>query len=488
MASYSEAICAPITPAGYAAIAVLRISGSDAISIVAKHFRPSNKLLKSPTHRVLHGTFYSETGQAIDEVLLSVFRSPTSYTGEDSVEISCHGNPNLANRILSSLLLHARLARAGEFTLRAYLNGKLDLSQAEAVNDLIHAQASKAESAALMQVQGKLSHHLQLLLTQITDARLRCELAIDFSDQDLPQINLIALQQQLSGILQAAEELSAKGEQGRKIREGTKICLSGAPNAGKSSLFNALLQYGRALVTPHPGTTRDYLEESISLNGFPLVIYDTAGLRQSSDEIESQGIAKSIELMHEADLIIYLIDSTSIVEQNAVPDKLTTESTEVEQNATSVPSVFSVVNSASFGTWGVADAQQLSAKTITVYSKADLLTVGASRARPNHPYSIFCSVNTPNGLDALTKAILNRLLLSDELLSKPLVTNARHLAALSRCIESLHMAISALESSAGFEFIAFELISASRALEEILGVITTDDLLENIFSNFCIGK
>lgn len=514
MTSYSEAICAPITPAGYAAIAVLRISGSDAISIVAKHFRPANKLLKSPTHRVLHGTFYSDSGQAIDEVLLSVFRSPTSYTGDDSVEISCHGNPNLVNRILGSLLLHARMAKAGEFTLRAYLNGKLDLSQAEAVNDLIHAQASKAESAALMQVQGKLSQHLQLLLTQITDARLRCELAIDFSDQDLPQIDLTALQQQLSGILQAAEELSAKGEQGRKIREGIKICLSGAPNAGKSSLFNALLQYGRALVTPHPGTTRDYLEESISLNGFPLVIYDTAGLRESKDEIESQGIAKSIELMQEADLILYLIDATSVVERDVAPAKLTTESTEnteIEQEPSSVgahcvrPSPddnyqngernsplhqnrSTVEQEPSYATLGFAEAQQLSAKTITVYSKADLLNLGASCARPNHLSGIYCSVNTPNGLDAITQAIITRLLLSDELLSKPLVTNSRHLAALSRCIDALRMAISALESSAGFEFIAFELISASRALEEILGVITTDDLLQNIFSNFCIGK
>lgn len=450
MPQYSEAICAQITPAGYAAIAVIRISGTEAIAIVAKHFRPSSKLLKSISHRVLHGTFYSESGQAIDEVLLTVFRNPRSYTGEDTVEISCHGNPNLANRILSNLLLHARMAKPGEFTLRAFLNGKLDLSQAEAVNDLIHAQASKAESAALMQVQGVLSTYLQELQQQITDARLRCELAIDFSDQDLPQIDLDALKTQLSGILTMAEELSSKGEQGKRIREGTKICLSGAPNAGKSSLFNAFLQCGRAIVTPHPGTTRDYLEESISLHGFPLVIYDTAGLRESSDEIEQQGIAKSQALMQEADLILFLIDSTQ--PDRALPSYLTGEQ---------------------------------KAKTITVYSKSDLLP---ENHRADFTSGVYCNATEPDGLNRLTEIILSKLLLSEDILSKPLVTNARHLSALSRCIEALKSAVTALNNEAGFEFVAFELITASHALEEILGVITTDDLLESIFSNFCIGK
>lgn len=446
--SYSEAICAQISPSGYAAIGMLRISGTDAISIVAKHFRPANKLLLCPSHRILHGIFYSEAGHAIDEVLVFVFRAPHSYTGEDSVEISCHGNPNLANRILRCLLLHARMAKAGEFTLRAYLNGKLDLSQAEAVNDLINAKASKAESAALMQVQGLLSKHLQGILSQISDARLRCELAIDFSDQDLPQIDLDALQRQITNILQEAEELASRGEQGKKIREGIKICISGAPNAGKSSLFNAFLQCGRAIVTPHPGTTRDYLEEGISLNGFPLVIYDTAGLRETADEIESQGIAKSYQLMQEADLILFLVDST-------LP----------EQDNNSLNPSFTD-------------------KTITVFSKADLLP----NEHPKHPNGVYCSVNSPQGLDELNTRILGRLLLSEELLHKPLVTNARHLAALSRSTEALKAALQAMINGVGFEFVAFDLITASHALEEILGVISTDDMLQNIFSNFCVGK
>lgn len=446
---HSEPICAPITPVGYAAISVIRISGCGAIDIVARHFTPANKLTNSPSHRLIHGVFLSAQGQPIDEVLLSVFRSPHSYTGEDSVEISCHGNPNLANRILQNILQHCRLAHPGEFTLRAYLNGKLDLSQAEAVNDLIHAQASKAESAALMQLQGMLSHHLQGILARISEARLRCELAIDFADQDLPQIDLGDLRTRIQGLIKDTGELAARGEQGKRIREGITICLAGAPNAGKSSLFNAFLQHNRAIVTPHPGTTRDYLEESISLAGFPIVIYDTAGLRSSTDEIESAGIAKSYALMQSSDLIILLVDATT---GNTTPQA-------------SLPS-------------------ELLTKTITAYSKADLLPPSS----PCEEQAIYCSANLPDGLNQLSDAILSRLMLSEDILNQPLVTNTRHLAALEKCNTALHQALRTLETEAGFEFIAFELITASHALEEILGVVTTDDMLDSIFSNFCIGK
>jgi tRNA modification GTPase len=444
-----NSICAQISAAGNAAITVLRISGSDAINIVAKYFTPAEKLLSSPSHRLIHGIFNNAQGKPIDEVLLSVFRAPHSYTGENSVEISCHGNPNLAGRIMECLLLHARMAKPGEFTLRAYLNGKLDLSQAEAVNDLISAKASKAESAALMQLQGVLGSHLQGILARIGEARLRCELAIDFADQDLPQIDLNELHSRIAGLIQDITALTAKGEQGRCIREGIKICLAGAPNAGKSSLFNALLQQNRAIVTPHPGTTRDYLEESISLNGFPLVIYDTAGLRSSLDEAESAGIAKSYELMQTADIIIYLIDAS----QGTLPG-----TTDIDPNYLH--------------------------KTIRVYSKADLLP--ASQAKDGS--AIYCSVVHPDGLTALSSTILNKLMLSEDILNEPLATNSRHLAALAKSKLALTNAKAALEDNAGYEFIAFELISAANALEEILGTVSTDEMLENIFSNFCIGK
>jgi tRNA modification GTPase len=449
----SDIIIAPLTPAGHSAIAVLRISGKGCTELAAKYFRPASKLLNSPSHRLIHGFVHDGQEQDIDEVLISVFKAPHSYSGEESLEISCHGNPNLTNRILKTFLQNCRLAEPGEFTLRAYLNGKLDLSQAEAVNDLIQAQVSKAEHAALLQLKGMLSEHLQGILQQITQARLRCELAIDFADQDLPQIDLDALRNQINITLDNAEELAAKSEQGRVIREGIKVCLAGAPNAGKSSLFNALLQQNRAIVTPHPGTTRDYLEESISLNGFPLVIYDTAGLRISSDEIEIQGIEKSYELMQDADLIIYL--------KEARPEQ--TPSINLEETTI---------------------AQELWHKTLLVVSKSDLL--GSVYETAND--LIHCNTVTTKGLEQLTASILSRLNLSDELVNKPLITNSRHLAALEKAIAALKQALQSLDDGLGYEFTAFELGAASSALEEILGVITPDDLLERIFSNFCIGK
>ncbi len=454
-----EPICALISPPGRAAINVLRVSGHGSIGIVAQYFKPRARLLNCRSHKVVLGIFHDQDGKALDEVLCTVFRAPNSYTGEDCVEISCHGNPQIASRVLENLLLEARLAEPGEFTLRAVLNGKMDLMQAEAVNDLVSAKSSKAQSAALMQVQGVLSHQLQQLLEDITAARLRCELAIDFADQDLPQIDLADLQNRLEDILSRAKSLHSGGFQGRYIREGIRVCLAGAPNSGKSSLFNAFLKFNRAIVTPHPGTTRDYLEETVSLSGYALVLYDTAGLRESQDSIEKEGIDRSRDLMREADLVLYLV-----------------EAEQTSEASVSLP-------------------EDISAKTLWLASKHDLVDQQdaareqASKCDGSSPrFGIPVSVVMPGGLEALQEAILDRFNLPQEELRSPFITNARHLAALKRCVNSLESALEALREDAGFEFIAFDLISASKALEEILGVVTTDDLLNQIFSGFCIGK
>lgn len=440
-------ICAIITAPGAAAISVIRISGLNAIPLVSEFFRPAPKLLSAPSHSIVFGTFYSADNIPLDEVLCSVFLAPTSYTGEDTVELSCHGNPDLTNRILEALLTRAELAKPGEFTLRAYLNGKMNLTQAEAVNDLITAHTSKAEIAALMQVKGYLGKHLEGLLQRLTQARLRTELAIDFSDQDLPQIDLNDLSLRIQSLKTDAENLYTEGSHSTKLREGIKICLAGAPNAGKSSLFNAFLKQNRAIVTPHPGTTRDYLEESFSLSGYPVVLFDTAGIRTASDSIEKEGIARTHQLMQEADLILYLY------EQDFCPQSMPEELATIQD------------------------------KTIFVASKADL--TGDQSLLPEH---VSCSTITPNGLDKLSEHILSRLQLPQEILYRPLITNARHLAALKRCIQALSSAHAALANGHGFEFIAFDLKSASSALEDILGVISSDDLLGKIFSGFCIGK
>jgi len=395
-------------------------------------------------------------------VLCTVFRAPYSYTGEDVVEISSHGNPQIASQILENLLLDARMANPGEFTLRAVLNGKMDLPQAEAVNDLVFASGAMAESAALMQVQGILSQHLQKLLNDISDTRLRCELAIDFADQDLPLVNPEDLKNRISHLLKQAEELYAEGlSRGKYIREGIKISLVGAPNSGKSSIFNAFLKYNRAIVNPHPGTTRDYLEESINLQGYTLILYDTAGLRMSSDEVEQEGIERTRELMQDADLILYLLPVDQEIDWN-------------EMGALS---------------------PDIKNKTLWVASKYDIITSDFSTIEnPENldghstDYAIPASVYTDKGLEFLQQAILNHFALPQKWVDRPLVTNARHLAALSRAISALQNALQSIENQAGYEFTAFDLISASQALEEILGIVTTDDLLNSIFNNFCIGK
>ena len=451
-----EPICALITPPGHAAVSLIRLSGYGSLGIVAKYFKNRRKLLQAPTHTAVFGVFHDHLGKPLDQVLCTVFRAPKSYTGEDSVEISCHGNPRIAARILENLLLEARLAEPGEFTLRALLNGKIDLMQAEAVNDLISAAGSKAESAALMQVQGLLSNRLRALLDGINDARLRCELAIDFADQDLPPLDEKDLQQRVSKLLKEARELLGEGRLGRFIREGIKVCLAGAPNAGKSSLFNAFLKQNRAIVTPHPGTTRDYLEESVSFHGYKLVLIDTAGLRESENDIELEGISRSRALMREADLVLYLLPADEPVEA----EQLTPE---------------------------------LRAKTLWLTSKWDLQSIDSQDEKPKRDGSapergIPVSTLEPKGLEALQDAILQRFELPPRDLERPLVTNARHLAALERAMQALTRAQQSLEHQAGYEFTAFDLAAAAGDIGEILGISADGDLLNDIFANFCIGK
>jgi tRNA modification GTPase len=374
-----------------------------------------------------------------------VFRAPNSYTGEDLIELGCHGSVSLTQRILQSLLTRCRLANPGEFTLRAFMNGKMDLSRAEAVNDIIQASASRAETAALMQVKGYLSQHLQMMLKKINDARLRCELAIDFADQDLPQIDMDDLANRIDEIIVLARNLYDEGSHGIKLRDGLRICLAGSPNVGKSSLFNALLKQNRAIVTDIPGTTRDYLEESISLKGNPIVLIDTAGIRESEDSIEREGIARSHALMKSADIILYLYETDEFIH----PDELS----------------------------------EFRDKTLFLASKIDLYP-----ARVIEAGHIPISVVTQDGLKALTDRILEHLNLPEELANYPLITNTRHLAALKAALSALEDAKDALINDSGFEFIASDLILAASKLEDILGAVPTDELLTQIFENFCIGK
>ncbi len=463
----NDTITAPATPAETSALEVLRVSGPESLAKVSRIFSEPDRLIKAKGYQAVHG-YILEGKDVIDEVVCLVFRNPHSYTGEDMVEISSHGNPDLAARILQLLLKDCRLAEPGEFTFRAFMNHKLDLAQAEAVDDLIQARTSKSEQAALNQLRGRLSNQISALIADLTECRISFELSIDFADQDLPEPDLAAVGEKLRNIRQELLAMLASGRQGRILRDGFSVCLSGAPNVGKSSVFNRFLEDNRALVTDIPGTTRDYLQEWLSLDGYPVRLLDTAGLRDTIDQVEKLGIDRTRSLMQEADLIVMLTD----------PESLDS---------------------------GCCDSANLvSEKTLCVLNKVDTLGfdklpqpdewksyLSASRFTSHLPQNISllpCSARLEDGLMALRQALVSRLALPEIETSAALVTNTRHLAALERALTALDKALDGINAAAGYEFIAFDLIEAVSALSEITGAVTTDDMLERIFSSFCIGK
>lgn len=457
--SLTDTIAAPATPPGISALSVIRISGRDAIIIVSRLFSQPEKLITAAGYQAVHG-YIVDKQEPIDEVMCLVFRTPHSYTGEDMVEISGHGNPDLSSAILRLVLRECRMAEPGEFTFRAFMNHKLDLVQAEAVCDLISAQTSYAEKAALNQLKGKLSAQIRHYISALTDCRIKFELSIDFADQDLPELDLTEVQSELETLLDDLEALFAAGMQGKILRDGYTVCLAGAPNVGKSSIFNLLLDENRAIVTSTPGTTRDYLDEWINLEGYPVRLIDTAGLRETQDLIEQIGIDRTREIISHADLTVCITAVDALAAANLTQ---TTADTEHQ---------------------------------LTVLNKIDLLgypvmpSLAAWRDVTPENYSamIPCSAILPAGLEALRLAILQRISLPDREVPSVLVTNSRHLQAIEAAINTIHSALAAIETAVGYEFIAFDLITAVSALSEITGAVTTDEMLERIFSGFCIGK
>ena len=446
---HTDTITALATPVGSGALHIIRVSGEEAIQEVAKIFQPQEKLLKAKSHTLIYGKIIDQ-GLLLDEVLCSVFLAPNSFTGENSVEISCHGSMFVANSILSALQKRIRLAKAGEFTLRSYLNNKLDLTQAEAVNDMIQAKTKKAQTLAINQLDGSLYKRISLLLDELSHYRIQLELEIDFLDDDVPDIDLDELKENLLNLREKLDSLVVSGKQGRIIREGLKISLIGKPNVGKSSMFNMLLESERAIVTPIPGTTRDYLEEVIALGGYLVRIYDTAGIRETTDTIEKLGINRSKEIIEQSDLILYITDGNDTEEEyqkfitGLDPDKI-----------------------------------------IKVLNKTDILSQEKMAKFPDY---VPCFASSAQGIKALKDKLLSRISLSDHELESGLLTNSRQIASVEKSIISLDQAILSIENFMGYEFTAFDLKEASSHLEEVIGKITDDDLLNSIFDNFCIGK
>jgi tRNA modification GTPase len=444
----SDTIAALATPAGTSALAIVRTSGPRSLALVTEIFA------EDPLPRTAqHADYKDASGRLVDDVLFTYFAAPNSFTGEDTLEISCHGNPFIAQKILEDLLARGcRPAEAGEFSKRAFLNGRMDLSQAEAVMDLIHARSERALAAANQQLRGALGRHMETLILQLVSILAQVEAYIDFPDEDLPAENRQAVLRQLDALTEATQRLLATNHYGALLREGVKTVIVGAPNAGKSSLLNQLVGRERALVSPEPGTTRDYLEERIAIGPHWLRLIDTAGLNSTPSSLEKRGIDKTFEQAGSADLFLWVIDST-------LP-------------TAALPPILSM--------------RMTPANTIAVLNKSDLPPV----ARAALPFpTIGLSALHGAGLKALQAEIVKlaetfRVEIGDDLIA----INARHASALGQAISCLADARPKLANEFSSELLASDLRGALNAFGQISGKIDNERVLDQLFASFCIGK
>jgi len=457
---YSEdTIAAIATPVGEGSVAIVRVSGPRAESLAQAVFHPSataNNGLQS--HRLHHGTIRTPgSNEVLDEVLITLMRSPRSYTGEDVVEVHCHGGPFVARRILELVLsCGARHAEAGEFTKRAFLNGRLDLTQAEAIADLIRARTDKSLRLAAGQVQGKLSSWVGELRTELLEILVQVEAAIDFPEEDIELLKRQELTQKAEALTNKISIIIGTYDWGKLFREGASVCIAGRPNVGKSSLLNALLGENRAIVNASPGTTRDFIEESLNLGGLPLILWDTAGIRDSEEEVEQLGIQLSLERIKESHAVMIILDGS---------ENITDEDLYIIDTAGNKKGLV-VINK--------SDLPQ----------KIDLHEIGSLVSGRD---VVSVSAKLGSGIDKL-KLHLRSVLLGENPESEIVVTNLRHKSALSRAGKSLAEALAGFHNRVPPEMVAVDLNEAKQAIEEIIGIVTNDDILDQIFSQFCIGK
>jgi tRNA modification GTPase len=454
-----DTIAAIATPPGEGGIAVIRMSGVGAENIATKIFaRAQRKNGNLKSHRLYHGEIRDpQSNRMLDEVLLTIMRKPRSYTGEDVVEIHCHGGAFLVRQILAlALSLGARHAEPGEFTKRAFLNGKMDLSQAEAVLDLIRARTEKAAELAYSQAGGELSKWIHDLREELLDILVQVEAAIDFPDEEIDLLKRRDVIDKVDRLKNKIHEIIGTYEWGRLFRDGARVCICGRPNVGKSSLLNALLGEERVIVTPVPGTTRDVVEETVNLDGLPAVLWDTAGIRETDDQIERIGVDLSRQYLEKADAAIVVLDGSAAL---TVEDEALLRSAEAK-------SLLIVVNK--------HDLPQA------------LRVEGLMQFSGTKPIALV-SAKSGEGIEEL-KRKLREIVLDKEIEPRIVLTNLRHRNALARAEQALKHAITALDEGFACEFVAVDLNGASEALEEIIGAVTNENILERIFINFCIGK
>jgi tRNA modification GTPase len=443
----TETIAAISTPPGEGAIALVRISGPAAVSIAEKIFRGKKRPSRFASHIQYFGDIVTESGGLIDEVMMSIHRAPASYTGEDIVEISCHGGTLVTAKVLEACLhAGARGARPGEFTERAFLNGKMDLTQAEAVIDLIRARTDLALRSATEQLEGKLGEQIKGIRDSLVDLLAHVEASIDFSEEGIAPDEGNSLRVRLDSVREQIAALLATADHGRILRDGVRVVIYGATNAGKSSLLNRLLGYERVIVSDAPGTTRDTIEETVNLCGVPVRLLDTAGLRTSTSDIEREGIARTERSLQKADLRLHIID------RNAAPPA------HFEQNA--------------------------NGNELLVLNKSDL---------PEHPEwkntnALRVSCVTGDGLGALENEILSRISKQNLRPENALAINMRHRDCLRRALEACDRARKTLDKTFSPEYLSVDLNEALEAVGEVIGTVGVEQILDSVFGQFCIGK
>ncbi len=452
-----DTIAALATPPGRSALGVIRLSGPGSLTI-ARFLIDEVQFAPEPGRVFLRSIKAPSRPEILDRSLLTYFEAPNSYTGENVVEISCHGSPVILRQILDLILgAGGRLAAPGEFTMRALRNGKLNLTQAEAIRDLIDAQTDAAARQAVRQLKGELSARLRTSKETLVQVIVLLESAIEFVEDDLPDLRGQHVISLLAEVIANLDKLASTFRVGHLLREGLKVTIVGRPNVGKSSLFNRLLVSDRAIVTAEPGTTRDTLTEPISLDGMPVLLTDTAGVRESNDTIESMGVERARQAMADADLLLVVIDRSV---------GLCAEDFEVLSQARHV-------------------------RHVIARNKSDRPPFGCKRnGRSSHfgTRAIDVSAVTGFGLDELRTAILEPFGLMDQAESGFIVTNARHYDLLRRAGLAIQSSVELLDENASEELVVLGLHSALRLLGEITGETTTEDILSEIFATFCIGK
>jgi len=459
---WEDTICAISTPPGEAAIGLIRVSGPEAIRIVQQVFRkkPDGSLEGQPSHTIHYGLVVDPaTAEVVDEVLLSLLRKPRTYTREDMVEISCHGSPLLLIKVVNLLVRHgARLAQPGEFTKRAFLNGRIDLTQAEAVMDMIRCKTEAGLKIAFDQLQGKLGKEIKSINDQLLSLLAHIEADIDFSEQDLQVISMEEVKNKLVEVLAQICKLLEGWEEGRILRDGVVMAIVGRPNVGKSSLLNAILQEDRAIVASTPGTTRDVLEDWANIRGIAIKLMDTAGLRNTHDPIEIEGVRRAKEAIEKAHLVLLVMDASQPLqeEDHMLMDLLKAK------------------------------------KCIGILNKTDLSEkIEEKKVVERLPNTSLVRISATKhiGLDLLLDAIRDEIFHGQVVVGEtPFLVSSRHRQAIEKAHQSIYQAILAIQSEMSSEFLALEIRTAMDHLGEVIGTTTTEDLLDWVFGQFCIGK